>query len=345
MTKGNLSKLIFLDSSMNTHGDSTKILVPPMPFSAKSNESIALTLVNFGIRRNWPNINVTNGIFYLYQNVGGTTPTYTEVRIADGFYNAFKGSSGTPLLGAIEMAVNGVLANLEDPATTCSYSFDDATRRYTFTFSHNSSNPISVRCFHCKQGVPPTGVSAAGFYNDSYQLLGGYRITDPAAITVESLDNSTPNTAVSYYPASLNTLDALYVRLRSPSPHNYMTTSMDANLTTQERLVESEIFARIPLENAFFTKQHEMVHFEDSGSDAYQCMLNQKILDSLEIRLTDDKGRNLAEILPFQSQVGLMTFHMCLRFDVFFSPEHNIGEAGKPFNLRSKPFYPLNAAP
>ena len=105
--------------------------------------------VNFGIRRNWPNINVTNSIFYLYQNVLGTTPTYFEVRIPDGFYNAFGGSTGTPLLGAIETAVNAVLPGLEDAGTTCTYAFDDATRRYTFTFSHSSSNPISIRCFHC----------------------------------------------------------------------------------------------------------------------------------------------------------------------------------------------------
>ena len=150
MTKGNLSKLIFVDSSMNTHGNSTKILVPPMPFSAKSNESLALTLVNFGIRRNWPNINVTNSIFYLYQNVGGTTPTYTEVRIPDGFYNAFSGSSGTPLLGAIETAVNAVLPGLEDTATTCTYAFDDATRRYTFTFSHSSPNPMGMHGFQSR---------------------------------------------------------------------------------------------------------------------------------------------------------------------------------------------------
>ena len=52
--------MIFLDSSVNTHHDRTKINVPPHPFSAVGTERIALSLQQFSIRRNWLNINPTN---------------------------------------------------------------------------------------------------------------------------------------------------------------------------------------------------------------------------------------------------------------------------------------------
>ena len=60
MTKSNLSRLIFIDSSVNTHGDSAKVIVPPHPFSATGNERLALTLLSFCARRNWYNVNATN---------------------------------------------------------------------------------------------------------------------------------------------------------------------------------------------------------------------------------------------------------------------------------------------
>ena len=64
MTKSDLSRLIFIDSSVNTHGDHAKVLVPPHPFGAVKSERIALTLISFCARRNWYNINATNNTFY-----------------------------------------------------------------------------------------------------------------------------------------------------------------------------------------------------------------------------------------------------------------------------------------
>ena len=67
MVRGQVSKLIFIDSSVNTDGrDHTKVMCPPHPFSAQGNERMALTLVSFTMRRNWYNINATNNTFYLF---------------------------------------------------------------------------------------------------------------------------------------------------------------------------------------------------------------------------------------------------------------------------------------
>ena len=86
MTKSNLSRLIFIDSSVNTHGDHAKVLVPPHPFGAVKSERIALTLISFCARRNWYNVNATNNTFYLYQN-----GVHYEVQIPPGVYSDFTG--------------------------------------------------------------------------------------------------------------------------------------------------------------------------------------------------------------------------------------------------------------
>ena len=64
--RGQESKLIFIDSSVNTLGDKTKVIVPSHPFSATGGERMALTLVSFAMRRNWYNVNPTNNTFYVY---------------------------------------------------------------------------------------------------------------------------------------------------------------------------------------------------------------------------------------------------------------------------------------
>ena len=68
MVRGTISKYIYIDSSVNTHNDHTRVLMPAHPFSAQGNERMSLTLLSFGMRRSFHNINPTNGIFYLYVN-------------------------------------------------------------------------------------------------------------------------------------------------------------------------------------------------------------------------------------------------------------------------------------
>ena len=68
MVRGSVSRLIFVDSSVNTHHDRTKVFLPSQPFSAQGEEKFSLTLLQFGIRRNWYNINSTNNTFFINVN-------------------------------------------------------------------------------------------------------------------------------------------------------------------------------------------------------------------------------------------------------------------------------------
>ena len=66
MVRGQVSRLIFLDSSVNTHGDRTRVLLPARAFSASGNEQMSITLQSFSIRRNWYNINPTNNTGFIF---------------------------------------------------------------------------------------------------------------------------------------------------------------------------------------------------------------------------------------------------------------------------------------
>ena len=310
MTKSNLSRLIFIDSSVNTHGDHAKVLVPPHPFNAVKSERIALTLISFCARRNWYNVNATNNTFYLFQN-----NVYHEVQIAPGVYSTFTGAVG--LGPALQAAMAGVIGGMNQIAGVA-VQFNANTRRYQITFTNDGAQPVAIRCFNCKTGAAPANVLLQGFYSDSFEILSARPIRDPAS-PVDGLSDTAPNTLVSYYPASLNTLDAIYLRLNLQT-NNFSTTSMDRNLVNTERLVESSLFARIPIERAAFDLVHETVQFEDSGGDLYQTFLAQKSLDNFEIRVTDAKGRALAEAHPLQSDLGLLQFTAVLRYDIFVAP-------------------------
>ena len=120
--RGDQSRLLFIDSTVNTNGDQSRINLPPHPFSAVGNERMSLTLLSMSIRRNWYNINPTNNIFYLYTN-----STFYECYITPGVYATF-GALETE----IQAAVNRVL-----PATVTPSLWG------TLRCSESSSSPSS----------------------------------------------------------------------------------------------------------------------------------------------------------------------------------------------------------
>ena len=321
MVRGQVSRLIFIDSSVNTHGDRTKVLLPPRSFTASGNEQISLTLQSFSIRRNWYNINPTNNTGYVFTN-----NAHYEFSISPGVYSTF-----ATLATAIQTALTAcITANsslaLIVSGVTCSYSA--TSRLFTITFTKQSgqnATAVEIRCFAMKDGAaPPTGVSRNGSFNDLFEILGAspirkladasssLRLVTGTAANIEQL--------VSRYPASLNTLDAIYLHLPTLETGNYMSTGHESHIADSHSIVESSIFARIPFDDSTFDETHEVIQFEDTGGDAFQSLLTRKSLDNLDIRVTDAKGRSLANIDPTQSDLGLLAYKMAIRFDIFIPP-------------------------
>ena len=82
------SRLIFIDSEVNTVGNQSKakINLPNHPFSVCCEDRMRLTLLSFDMRRSWYSVNQTNNVFYLRDP---DADTYTEIVIAPGSYSTF----------------------------------------------------------------------------------------------------------------------------------------------------------------------------------------------------------------------------------------------------------------
>jgi hypothetical protein len=291
------SRLIFIDSEVNTVGNQSKakINLPNHPFSVCCEDRMRLTLLSFDMRRSWYSVNQTNNVFYLRDP---DADTYTEIVIAPGSYSTF-----ASLAAAIQVGLQTALA-----AATCTY--DDTTRKLTFTLTGIANNAY-LMSFQVKQGTLPVGVSSVGFFQDTHELLG--IIPSRTDAPVNGTGSVGAGTQSALFCAALNTLEAIYLRTNLMGG-NYQTFGHERYLPDQNGLTETQIFARIPLNRACFDPIFEFVQYEDSN-DLFQINLQQKHLDSFEMYVTDDKGRLLAEVDPRQADAGLMSFKCVLRWD------------------------------
>jgi hypothetical protein len=311
--RGDLSKLIFIDSSVNTDGrEHSKIMCPPHPFSTTQGEKMTLTLVSYTQRRNWYNINPTNNTFYLTVN-----NIFYEVVIQPGVYSTFA-SLGVAIAEALNITVTGTTE-----ITSAFVSYDARSRLYAFQFAMaagHTTTTVQILCFAIKSGQLPPNVTLAGGFNDVHEILGGTPTRSTAVIEeafIGSLSGGV-NTLTSKFPATLNTLDAIYLHFTSVQTGNYMSTGFESHTNESLRIIESSLFARIPFQDSAFSEAHETISYEDSGGDTFQTVIQH--LETLDIRVTDARGRSLAQISPTQAESGLLSFKMVLRWDLFRAP-------------------------
>ena len=205
--------------------------------------------------------------------------------------------------------------------------YNAQTRKFTITMNiaaAHTAKEFQFRLFSVKQGQGPQGVTANGLYNDSHEVLGGIP-TRRTNLLKDALrfDQLTSTAAArvftSFYPCSLNTLDALYIRLSALETGCYASTQFDKNVVDDDRVNETDIFARIPFDRSSFDEVHEVIEYV-TDSDEFQVFPLRKHLTELEIRITDAKGRSLAETDPDQVANGLMAYQMVMRYDLFKPP-------------------------
>ena len=283
---------------------------------------MSLTLQSFGMRRNFYNLNPTNNTAYIAVTPAGGAETLHEFQIAPGAYSTFAALGAAIQTGLNNAITTHTIAALSNVAV----AYDATTRLYTFTFTkaagHNTT-VIQIKCFAVK-GQPPTGVSLQGGFSDVHEILGGLpiRSASSTASSMTLVEGTPANVEVlrSKFPVALNTLDAVYIHLPGLETGNFMSTGHEVHIPDSLRLVESSLFARIPFDDSTFSEVHEVIQFEDNGGDAFQSYLTRKSLENLEIRVTDAKGRSLANVDHTQEEVGMLSFKMVLRFDVFTPP-------------------------
>lgn len=315
--RGDVSQMMFIDSDLKTHGCATMVTLPSTPFSAKNNQTLGLTLCSFTLRRNFYNINPTNGTFYLAVN-----STLYRVDCSKGDYTSFTDMRDN-IADALDKTISdNALSITFDKAT--GVTFDQKLRKYTFTFT-GVTGTISIVCLHMKKSAPQASaravttdnVTSVDIYNDAHQILGGRPSEESVVNAFDVVSSGATVVLESPYPASLDTLDAVYLHILNVETGNYMSTTYDFRTPNDTRLVNSTLFARIGFDESFFSESKEVIRYEDAGGDMYQSLLTNRHLDRLDLRVTDAKGRCLSARSPTQADDGLMNFRMVLRWDLF----------------------------
>ena len=319
--RGDVSKYIFVESSCNTDGrDHSKIMVPPHPFTATGQDRVALTLQSFSMRRNWPNINDTNRFFYLSIPDVNNVQVYYEIAIPTGVYTTF---------AELVVGINeGLLAQVPNIVQIAGATvvFTARTREFRFDITMAAAyqaTPVEIRCFASKGGVLPANVSIDGGFSDVHEILGASPIRNIAEAANSFLggpNGAGVNVLTSRYPASLSSLSEIYLHANLETG-NFMSTGHQSNAAESLRLIESSIFARVPFERSSFSETFETIQYEDTGGDAFQSYLTRKTLETLDLRVTDARGRSLAKHNPQMAADGLLSFRLCLRYDLFHGPD------------------------
>ena len=64
-----------------------------------------------------------------------------------------------------------------------------------------------------------------------------------------------------------------------------------------------------------------IIKFEDTGAELYSMALQQKQIDTFNFRLTDAKGREIAEVSADQYSNGALSYKLVLKWEAIHSPE------------------------
>ena len=114
----------------------------------------------------------------------------------------------------------------------------------------------------------------------------------------------------------------MYVRT-SLQTNNYQTFGFERTFPDQQGVTPTQIFARIPLIDAFYDDKKEFVSFEDTN-DLFTIILGNKQLDTILFQITDDKGRDIQEISPGMAQDGLLSFKLVFRWEIIVDDTEHI---------------------
>ena len=305
--------MLFIDSTCAKH----KFMLPPSAFSVGSQDRIQLTLQSFSMRRNFYSIHRYNSLFYLT-----IANDVIPIQIPFGSYETFD-----KLAAQIQATLQTSLdANASVTAAQCNCIFDANSRKFKIDIEMTAAGiDISFAAYDLNGSAPPVGVSVDGTDQQVYEILGG----KPTRDTARELFNVTQVAAAadltqkfeSFFPAALSTNSALYLRLPTLETGNFSTSSYQLNSTEHNRILESNLFARIPFSSSSYDQEHEFILYEDNGNDAFSATPIRKHLEQLQLELTDAHGRLIDEVHNGQSEAGLLSFRCVLRFDVFKGQE------------------------
>ena len=324
----NRTRNIFLDSEQyHSGGDLVRMFLPNDAFAVHKDESMKFIVSSFEMQKKFYNINKHNNTFY------ATTPTpgYTEIKIKEGDYFQFGENAdvSNSLCEAIYNALDDA-GITPDVAKSKAVTYNVTTRKLAIDMSNvsvakwnSSSYFVSFQIPDARQPSPlPTGVSALGIFNDSYEILGAK--PTKGSLTIGAFQEDASKVFTSFYPASLYTIESIHLRT-SLQTNNYQSPSLNAD-SQASRLIPTQILARFPIDMGKMFENIKqdipsIIKFEDTGAELYSMALQQKQIDTFNFRITDAKGREIAEVSADQYNNGALSYKLVLKWEAIHSPE------------------------
>lgn len=302
------------------------------------------------------NVNSGNSRFYVVHKPAATgDPTFAAVQIPIGNYHIYQGANGLvenivssmetaiqtlPTLGATTVAgVQNLQTDLID------FTFGGLTgdlKLVCFTLggdvSSGSSLVVEILAAATKDQK----------FNSSYEIFGGAneaRLDVPGATKRDQFDNmvgmltGTKGSTTTMMPPRLTDLENIYLRTSLPGT-NWATSDFDRG---NDRLPEfriSSILAKIHIDNPYqddtyaegysilpttshdrntFTYKSrglETIFYQDTGAGLWQTTLPVPSISQIELRLTDEYGRELYAPTLEADQNNLTGFQCCIRVEV-----------------------------
>ena len=318
------TRLVFLDSdSIVTDGVGTDFRVnfPSGQITAGDGQFLRISLQNFSMLRNFYSINPNNNTVAVRTD---STATYGTVSINPGEYETYYDI-------VLNFATNLAAYFQTNQTAGGTYTVDTAsilpvqnlnsqsTTNRIMKFTIDSSSPHAMTAagtiVQCRDydtsSADPT--ERQRDFNDSYQILGGRRVSDAGDLTTPSFifdftTDASKITVTGYYPMQRFTEEDLYLH-SDLAASNFSSHHFNShNSSNTLRLSSSTLFAKIPVyaETARYdANQHQDYFFDYFGDN----------LTDMRLFIRDCNGRPIPEAGVTQSTYGNLNYTMVLRID------------------------------
>ena len=301
MRLGKITRSNYIYLNSETHSDGLgriRVSVPSEQFRINPGEIQRLTVQSFEMPLYFNKVNPSNKWFFWYSPLADS---YSPIEIPEGSY-----ADHQTLAAAVAAGLNDDVFDFAD------VRYDAVLRRFTIepgVLMADQATPVDIDgffiSFYASAFPAPAGITAEQFHQNTHELLGCIPSSTREVNAFGTVGNAIHSSLI---PPRLNTTDAILIRTPLQS-HAFQTTNFELGVPEQNRLMSTNIVARVPVDHTV-----ELISFEDTGGDIFQFFPSLQHLDNLQFYLTDVHGRGLGDLIDSNFTVPL-PFHLTLRWD------------------------------
>ena len=313
------SRNLFIDTSADlngSQGDNITLQLGADSIHAASGQQIKLTLSYFSMYRNWYSININNSKVRLTTDANATELVIPSLNyrtygdIVTAFAEQVRAQALADAVAQGSTAGSATVVDLFPAPTILVNTTSDRIMSFTILFDQ----PHTLTTFRLQS------FAAVG---ESYEVLGGNRILDPASAVSSytcTISSATELTVTGLYPMQRSTDSHICLRCSLPNTNIETSSFSSATGPYASHTLTSNILAMIPCDI-------EYTSFTSSTDGEFFLDLTTQIMSAIRLFLTDHKNRPLGRIAgsgsqtaagtgTAQSTLGNLSFRAIVRVDV-----------------------------